>query len=68
MLTVQEADVIIFSVKPQQLSSVLDKIKNIDFSGKTLISIMAGVPLSTLKESIRGKSAEAWFGFSNYFF
>jgi len=51
---IEQANVVIFAVKPQQLPSVLERLRKVDMSDKTLISIMAGVPLSTLKQNIHG--------------
>lgn len=42
----EACDVIILSVKPQH---ALEAVKNVDFAGKLVVSIMAGVSLSALK-------------------
>jgi len=51
---IEQAKVIIFAVKPQQLPDVLGVLRGVDLSKKTVISIMAGVPLATLKSSLKG--------------
>eukprot|EP01125_Pyxidicula_operculata_P016272 TRINITY_DN5578_c0_g1_i1.p1 TRINITY_DN5578_c0_g1~~TRINITY_DN5578_c0_g1_i1.p1 ORF type:complete len:154 (-),score=26.81 TRINITY_DN5578_c0_g1_i1:74-535(-) len=51
---VQAAEVIVFAVKPQSTKSVLQSMVNLDLSNKIVLSIMAGVPISTLKSGIKG--------------
>jgi pyrroline-5-carboxylate reductase len=51
---INTSDVVLFAVKPQQLDSVLEELKGIDMSGKTIISIMAGIPLRVLKSNMTG--------------
>lgn len=67
----QEAHAVLFAVKPQHTVEVLDEMKRIDLSGKTIISIMAGVPLSVLKKGIKGPqwamTSEGMKGFSSNF-
>ena len=43
-------EVICLCFKPQQLKRFLTDAREIDFSGKTIVSILAGVDLKTLKE------------------
>eukprot|EP00029_Vermamoeba_vermiformis_P004595 TRINITY_DN15147_c0_g1_i1.p1 TRINITY_DN15147_c0_g1~~TRINITY_DN15147_c0_g1_i1.p1 ORF type:complete len:265 (-),score=76.01 TRINITY_DN15147_c0_g1_i1:84-878(-) len=51
---INTSDVVLFAVKPQQLDSVLEELKGVDMSGKTIISIMAGIPLRVLKSNMTG--------------
>jgi len=51
---VVEADILLFAVKPQSIAEVLKSLKIFDLSNKTVISIMAGVTLKTLKSSLKG--------------
>ena len=50
---VREADIIVISVKPQQLSEVANEIAN-EANGKLVISVAAAVPLSWLRKRFRG--------------
>jgi len=51
---IEQAHVVLFAVKPQQLPGVLEKLRGVNLSNKTVISIMAGVPLSALKANLTG--------------
>jgi len=53
--TINKADILFFAIKPQIVAEVLSQLKHIDLSHKTIISIMAGIPLSRLRASIHGK-------------
>jgi len=50
-----DADVVVFAVKPQSVGEVFREVASVDFSGKLVVSIMAGVPLSVLKKELKGK-------------
>lgn len=49
---VRESDILILAVKPQTLGSVLANLKNDITSEKLLISIAAGMPLSTYEDAL----------------
>lgn len=46
--TAREADILFLSVKPQFFVEVIDQIKDLDFSGKTVVSIAPGKTLMWL--------------------
>ena len=48
----QQADVVVLSVKPQMMEEVCRPLQNIDFSGKLVISIAAGIHCSRLNEML----------------
>merc|ERR1711974_429556 len=48
-------DVVVFAVKPQYLSPVLESLRPFDFSGKVIVSIMAGVLLKKISSGLNGK-------------
>jgi pyrroline-5-carboxylate reductase len=50
----EAADYILLAVKPQIIRVVLDGLRAVDFSGKTILSIAAGVS-TTLIERILGR-------------
>ena len=47
---VLKSDIIVIAVKPQYLNIVIDEIKSIDFTGKIIVSIIAGVKVDAFKE------------------
>lgn len=53
---VQEADVVILAIKPQQAKAVLEPLAGLINSGQLIVSIMAGVSTSTI-EGILGPEA-----------
>lgn len=48
--TAQEADLLFLAVKPQFFEEVIAQIRDLDFSGKTVVSIAPGKSLAWLKE------------------
>ncbi|USD40846.1 pyrroline-5-carboxylate reductase [Vibrio sp. SCSIO 43135] len=48
----QEADVVVLSVKPQMMEEVTKPLQSIDFSGKLVISIAAGIHSSRYDEML----------------
>ena len=44
------ADVLWLAVKPQDLAGILDQLKNIDISGKTIVSPVAGKSISYIEK------------------
>ncbi|MBZ0157600.1 MAG: pyrroline-5-carboxylate reductase [Alphaproteobacteria bacterium] len=48
-----ECSLIILAVKPQNMSAVLDEITDVVTEDKTVVSIAAGIPLSSLEEKLR---------------
>jgi len=42
------ADIVVLSIKPQQLDSVADKLKNVLTANQTVLSIMAGVKMHSI--------------------
>jgi pyrroline-5-carboxylate reductase len=50
----KKCDIIILAVKPQILKEVLADIGSLVNSGKLVISVAAGVPISIIDESLRG--------------
>ncbi|MCZ4296367.1 pyrroline-5-carboxylate reductase [Vibrio sinaloensis] len=48
----QQAEVIVLSVKPQMMEEVCRPLQSIDFSGKLVISIAAGIQCSRLNEML----------------
>ena len=51
--TVKKSEFVLLAVKPQVYAQALN---GIDFAGKTVISIMAGVPIAKLQENLGAKS------------
>lgn len=51
---VREAVLIILSVKPYHLPNVLQEVRSESWSGKTVVSLLAGVRIATLREFIKG--------------
>ncbi len=49
------ADIILFAVKPQSMSSVLSEISSVRFNEKILISIAAGIPIRFFEEKLNQK-------------
>ncbi|AWR96974.1 pyrroline-5-carboxylate reductase [Acidianus sulfidivorans JP7] len=62
-LAVQNADYIIISVKPQHFIALVNSINPRNWEKKTVISVMAGVKISTIKRLI--KSAEVYRAMPN---
>ena len=50
-----DSDVIVIAVKPQQLSSIMPELTAINWTNKCLVSLLAGVPLATFKQTSLGK-------------
>ncbi len=48
------SDIILLSIKPQELTNVLSKLENIDNKGKLIISICAGIPISLIERFLKG--------------
>ena len=55
---VAESDIIVIVVKSQNAEGVLTEIGEIDLSGKTIISFMAGISLSDMREMLRDTRRE----------
>lgn len=51
---VEEAGFIVLSVKPHHFPVVLKQVGRDPWSGKIVLSVMAGIRLSTLEEVLRG--------------
>ncbi len=51
---VREAEVVVLSVKPHHFPVVLKQVDENNWQGKIVLSVMAGVKLSTLKEALKG--------------
>ena len=51
---VSQADIIIISVKPQHFKSLLSEVREGLWEGKKVVSVMAGVKLSTLNRLLKG--------------
>ena len=49
---VAKSDMIILAVKPQQLSDIATKLAHFDLSQTCIVSLLAGIPLSTLSDSL----------------
>jgi len=54
---VQQSDVILLAVKPQNLSDIAKQIKSVNKKKLRIISILAGVTIKTLKDSL-GKNSK----------
>ena len=52
------SDVIVIVVKSQNAREVLAEIKETDLSGKTVVSFMAGISLSDMREMLQGARGE----------
>ncbi|MBF0564438.1 MAG: pyrroline-5-carboxylate reductase [Nitrospirae bacterium] len=46
-------EIIVVAVKPQNMKELALEVKDVDFTGKTIVSIVAGVSISTLKSVFR---------------
>lgn len=46
-------EIIVVAVKPQNMKELALEVKDVDFTGKTIVSIVAGVSISTLKSIFR---------------
>ena len=51
---IEEADFIVLSVKPHHFPAVLKRVGRDPWSSKIVLSVMAGIRLSTLEEVLRG--------------
>ncbi len=51
----KRADVILICVKPQDISALLEEVEPVIDDGKLLISIVAGVKISTIEEKLKGR-------------
>jgi len=49
---IEESDIVIFCVKPQSLAHVLEGISDMDFSGKMVMSIIAGKKIEYFKNRL----------------
>ena len=49
-----DSDVIVIAVKPQQLSSIMPELTAINWTNKCLVSLLAGVSLTTFKQTLPG--------------
>eukprot|EP01130_Rhizamoeba_saxonica_P019341 TRINITY_DN9984_c0_g1_i1.p1 TRINITY_DN9984_c0_g1~~TRINITY_DN9984_c0_g1_i1.p1 ORF type:complete len:274 (-),score=43.80 TRINITY_DN9984_c0_g1_i1:44-841(-) len=49
-----DAGVVVFAVKPQVFPLVLEELSSVDFSGKTVVSVMAGVTISKIGAGLMG--------------
>jgi pyrroline-5-carboxylate reductase len=49
---VQESDIILFAVKPQNIKEVVHELQGIDLRSKFFITIAAGVPISVFEEGL----------------
>jgi pyrroline-5-carboxylate reductase len=54
-LCVPEADLLIFAVKPQDSPTLFDQIRSLTEPGQVFLSIMAGVKLQTIAQSLGGE-------------
>ncbi|WP_336941793.1 pyrroline-5-carboxylate reductase [Vibrio cholerae] len=52
LAAVQQADVVVLAVKPQLMAEVCKPLQAVDFSGKLVISIAAGVSVKRLNEML----------------
>eukprot|EP01130_Rhizamoeba_saxonica_P012288 TRINITY_DN5162_c0_g1_i1.p1 TRINITY_DN5162_c0_g1~~TRINITY_DN5162_c0_g1_i1.p1 ORF type:complete len:336 (-),score=92.90 TRINITY_DN5162_c0_g1_i1:35-1042(-) len=50
-----EADVVVLAVKPQIASSVFEELADVKWNKQTIVSLMAGINLDAIKESIPGE-------------
>lgn len=50
---VENCDIIFLAVKPQNFREVLCELRDVDFSGKTLVSIAAGVSIVYIREILQ---------------
>ncbi|MFP3259685.1 MAG: pyrroline-5-carboxylate reductase [Sulfolobus sp.] len=53
-LAVEKSDIIIISVKPQHFKSLYSSLGNNIWNGKKVVSVMAGVKISTLSSILQG--------------
>jgi len=51
---IKSCQIIMFAVKPQSVKDLLASLQSIDFSGKIIASLMAGITISKLKEGLKG--------------
>lgn len=51
---VEHGDVVFVCVRSENVAGVVEEIRGFDFSGKTLVSISSGVPMSLYREAIPG--------------
>ena len=49
---ITNSDVIILAIKPQQLDSVIDDLKRVDWSRCCLVSLLAGTPIQTFVDHL----------------
>lgn len=50
--TVDSADYIFFSVKPQNIKDILEQIKSFDISNKVFVSICAGITIQSIENAL----------------
>lgn len=50
----ENCEMIVLCVKPQFIGGVFEDIKKVDLTGKTIVSIAAGISIDTIKNSIGG--------------
>ena len=53
--SVSDADIVVLSVKPQMMQEVCAPLQNINWTGKLIISIAAGIQCSRLSEMLGGQ-------------
>ncbi len=53
----RHAQIIILAIKPQDLASISREVRSILLSGQTMISILAGTPISKLKHFLGNRAA-----------
>ncbi|QIW23510.1 pyrroline-5-carboxylate reductase [Sulfolobus sp. S-194] len=52
---IKKSDIVILAVKPQHFYSILDKVSKASWDGKKVISVMAGIRISTLTRLTNAK-------------
>ncbi|OAA32518.1 pyrroline-5-carboxylate reductase [Kosmotoga arenicorallina S304] len=51
----EKAEIIFFAVKPQDVSTLFEQVKNVDFTSKVVVSTMAGISMKVLEEELGTK-------------
>lgn len=53
---ITEIDIIVLGVKPNQLAAVGEKLKDLDLSKKTIVSMLSGVSIEKIKNNLLGSN------------
>ena len=65
----QQSTILVLAIKPNQLSSLYEEIKvseNLSFGNFVIVSVIAGISISTLRKILQLTTGKTYSPFSNY--